>query len=503
MEPFQLNDPPPPPAISSTVIFSSRRHGSSSARCSPRHAWRLFSSCFKRRAKALLELVDTDVTLDIVRRDWEDSIKTSDKYSEVKAYLAASCSRAARALRAENAVQGDNKLVLTMRLGQGVSDEFSGVTLWWTSTQKREEGERLLRRCYRLTFHHRHRDLVENEYLPHVLKSGREALFANRCRRLYSNNIITENSYWDRVWDFVYLKHPTTFDKLAMDPAKKEEIMDDLDEFRKAMEAWVPSLRPAGTGNGKSSMIAAMANYLNYDIYHVEITVLLAEITEKSIIVIEDIDCSLDLTGERRRARRRGQRSPSPDYAGDDHEKPSKVTLSGLLNFINGLCASWFSPPTTSTSCGQSAAPARQCWPYPRSHTQDHLARVGDHAQRLTATNAAEQQAPSSTFGIWATIHDPKDPLGIPPTSPEEDADGEAAKSAGEKKGRRRRGRKKKKQEKAEVTPEADAKAATVAAAPAPEMKQEMAEVTSEADSEVTNAGAPAAAAESAGQEKI
>nr|CAB3452238.1 unnamed protein product [Digitaria exilis] len=164
-----------------------------------------------RRAKALLELVDTDVTLDIVRRDWEDSIKTSDKYSEVKAYLAASCSRAARALRAENAVQGDNKLVLTMRLGQGVSDEFAGVTLWWTSTQKREEGERLLRRCYRLTFHHRHRDLVENDY-------------------------------WDRVWDFVYLKHPTTFDKLAMDPAKKEEIMDDLDEFRKGGDHYINNM---------------------------------------------------------------------------------------------------------------------------------------------------------------------------------------------------------------------------------------------------------------------
>ncbi|KAF8741086.1 hypothetical protein HU200_013657 [Digitaria exilis] len=388
-------------------------------------------------AAALLELVDTDVTLDIVRRDWEDSIKTSDKYSEVKAYLAASCSRAARALRAENAVQGDNKLVLTMRLGQGVSDEFAGVTLWWTSTQKREEGERLLRRCYRLTFHHRHRDLVENEYLPHVLKSGREALFANRCRRLYSNNIITENSYWDRVWDFVYLKHPTTFDKLAMDPAKKEEIMDDLDEFRKAMEAWVPSLRPAGTGNGKSSMIAAMANYLNYDIYDVEITVLLAEITEKSIIVIEDIDCSLDLTGERRRARRRGQRSPSPDYAGDDHEKPSKVTLSGLLNFIDGL---W-------SASGSERAHRERC--------------SGEAVDKHIAGGGCR----------WRGCQ-----IGRP---------------------------QEKKQEKAEVTPEADAKAATVAAAPAPEMKQEMAEVTSEADSEVTNAGAPAAAAESAGQEKI
>ena len=57
-------------------------------------------------------------------------------------------------------------------------------------------------------------------------------------------------------------------------------------------------------------MIAVMANLLHYDIYDVELTSvkdntelrkLLIETTSKSIIVIEDIDCSLDLTGQRKK----------------------------------------------------------------------------------------------------------------------------------------------------------------------------------------------------------
>ncbi|CAD6240033.1 unnamed protein product [Miscanthus lutarioriparius] len=56
-------------------------------------------------------------------------------------------------------------------------------------------------------------------------------------------------------------------------------------------------------------MIAAIANHLNYDIYNVELTIvnnnddlrkLLIQTTSMSVIVIEDIDCSLDLTGDRR-----------------------------------------------------------------------------------------------------------------------------------------------------------------------------------------------------------
>ena len=59
---------------------------------------------------------------------------------------------------------------------------------------------------------------------------------------------------------------------------------------------------------------------------------LLVNTTSKSIIVIEDIDCSLDLAGQRNTSKdnRFNKDEPSTDST-------SSVTLSGLLNFTDGL----------------------------------------------------------------------------------------------------------------------------------------------------------------------
>ncbi|KAJ6296008.1 hypothetical protein OIU77_005912 [Salix suchowensis] len=65
-----------------------------------------------------------------------------------------------------------------------------------------------------------------------------------------------------------------------MDPAKKAEIMEDLKDFangqsfyQKTGRAWKRGYLLYGPpGTGKSSMIAAMANYLGYDIYDLELT---------------------------------------------------------------------------------------------------------------------------------------------------------------------------------------------------------------------------------------
>ncbi|RVW91244.1 AAA-ATPase [Vitis vinifera] len=98
-------------------------------------------------------------------------------------------------------------------------------------------------------------------------------------------------------------------------------------------------------------MIAAMANLLSYDVYDLELTAvkdntelrkLLIETTNKSIIVIEDIDCSLDLTGQRKKKEEKSSESQEDEKVKeisrkDNREESSKVTLSGLLNFIDGL----------------------------------------------------------------------------------------------------------------------------------------------------------------------
>jgi SpoVK/Ycf46/Vps4 family AAA+-type ATPase len=100
-------------------------------------------------------------------------------------------------------------------------------------------------------------------------------------------------------------------------------------------------------------MIAAMANHLDYDVYDIELTSvrtntdlrkLFIETTSKSIIVIEDIDCSLDLTRKRKKKKANDDGQKNDGDKKDGAEEPddkdtggSKVTLSGVLNFIDGL----------------------------------------------------------------------------------------------------------------------------------------------------------------------
>ncbi|CAN6222583.1 unnamed protein product [Urochloa humidicola] len=104
-------------------------------------------------------------------------------------------------------------------------------------------------------------------------------------------------------------------------------------------------------------MIAAMANYLNYDIYDIELTTvpsnndlrkLFIETKGKSIVVIEDIDCSLDLTSQRSSAgtslsppvQLNATTTNAAAAAGAKRKRTSMMTLSGLLNFTDGIWSS-------------------------------------------------------------------------------------------------------------------------------------------------------------------
>ncbi|KAK4381717.1 AAA-ATPase [Sesamum angolense] len=74
------------------------------------------------------------------------------------------------------------------------------------------------------------------------------------------------------MWRHVAFDHPATFDTLAMDPEKKKDIVDDLIAFTK--------------GTGKSTMIAAMANFLHFDVYDLELTAI-KDNTELRKLMIE------------------------------------------------------------------------------------------------------------------------------------------------------------------------------------------------------------------------
>ncbi|CAM0876953.1 unnamed protein product [Alopecurus aequalis] len=320
-----------------------------------------FKRLIGRHARRFAAVVDPYLSVTVAEYDggWR-SVRT-EAFKEVKAYLTDSVSRDARHLRAEGSKQAD-RLAFSMVDGEEVADvlqpeEGGGTVFWWAYSRPPPKqdwpwgggGSQENRRYYQLFFLDRHRHVVLNAYLPRVRREGRAVMVKNRRRKLFTNISTHE-------WKHVPFEHPKTFATLAMDPARKKEIVDDLDTFKNGKEyyarvgkAWKRGYLLHGPpGTGKSAMIAAMANHLDYDVYDIELTSvhsntdlrrLFIETTSKSIIVIEDIDCSLDLTGARNKKKDSEEGDDKAVKPGAEGKKDtsSKVTLSGLLNFIDGL----------------------------------------------------------------------------------------------------------------------------------------------------------------------
>ncbi|CAA2982836.1 AAA-ATPase ASD, mitochondrial-like [Olea europaea subsp. europaea] len=299
-----------------------------------------------------------------------DGFERSKAFAAIERYLNKNSSKQAKHLQA-NVVQDSQAIVLSMADNEEVTDEFQGIKLWWASDHVVPDRQSIsfypredANRYFTLTVHKKYRDVITNSYLKHVLDEGKEITIKERQRKLYTNNK-SDNWYgYKRTkWSHVIFEHPASFDTLAMDPNKKEEIMKDLIRFTEAKDyyakigkAWKRGYLLYGPpGTGKSTMIAAMANLLKYDIYDLELTAvkdntelrkLLIDTSSKSILVIEDIDCSLDLTGQREKKEKtddekKEEKDKDPVKAEmkkrDQSDQSSQVTLSGLLNFIDGL----------------------------------------------------------------------------------------------------------------------------------------------------------------------
>ncbi|KAF5207204.1 Aaa-atpase [Thalictrum thalictroides] len=295
-----------------------------------------------------------------------ERFKRSEAYIAIKTYLGANSSKQAKRLKADVGKTSSN-LVLSMDDYEEVTDEYQGVQFWWTSRKTFSSKQSISfyptdaddNRFYKLTFHRRHRGLATDSYLNYVLEEGKAIEVKSRQRKLFTNNPSNNwYGYKKSVWSHVVFDHPSTFQTLAMDVEKKKDIIDDLTAFSKGKDfyakvgkAWKRGYLLYGPpGTGKSTMIAAIANFLDYDIYDLELTgvkdntelrKLLIETTNKSIVVIEDIDCSLDLTGQRKKKTeeeaKEGEDPITKKAKQDASPGDSKVTLSGLLNFIDGL----------------------------------------------------------------------------------------------------------------------------------------------------------------------
>ncbi|KAJ4768501.1 P-loop containing nucleoside triphosphate hydrolases superfamily protein [Rhynchospora pubera] len=287
-------------------------------------------------------------------------MQRNELYIAAEAYLSKACSSRASKLKAELGKE-DDRPVVTIDDGEGVSDTFKGAKVWWQARKRSPSATTISngpqddeRKYYRLRFNKRQRKLVEDEYLEYIRKEGDAARVSNQKRRLFTNNPTSNRR--GLTWSHVPFEHPSNFDTLAMDAQKKKDIIDDLIIFRNGKEfykkigkAWKRGYLLYGPpGTGKSSMIAAIANFLEYDVYDLELTAIktntnlrkiFTEITSKAVIVIEDIDCSIDLTNKRKEKKKEKDDEEKEIMLPEQEEKEEngKLTLSGLLNFIDGL----------------------------------------------------------------------------------------------------------------------------------------------------------------------
>ncbi|PRQ60533.1 putative ATPase, AAA-type, core, AAA-type ATPase domain-containing protein [Rosa chinensis] len=204
-----------------------------------------------------------------------------------------------------------------------VHDTFLSAKVSWSNEKSDVDGIR----SYVLRIKKTDKRRVFRQYFQHILTVSDEIEQRNKDIKLYMN-LATENERWRSV----PFTHPATLDTVVMDMELKNKVRSDLEQFLKSKQyyhrlgrVWKRSFLLYGpSGTGKTSFIAAMARFLSYDVYDIDMSkvsddsdlkMLLLQTSPKSLIVVEDLDRFLS-------------------------EKSTAVSLSGLLNFMDGIVSS-------------------------------------------------------------------------------------------------------------------------------------------------------------------
>ncbi|KAI6671437.1 hypothetical protein NL676_006322 [Syzygium grande] len=312
------------------------------------------------RIRGFLSCFSNEMTLVIKRHA---AHAQNELFGAARVFLAAKHSPSVRRMVVTKSAK-EKHFALAVDQNQAVVDTFRGVELKWVFTSSQVgSGYRVHHgrnstvqhevQYFELTFHKKHREMVVESYLPFVIDEAKSLKQGKKTLQLYTTNF---NGFYDGAvpgaWAPVNLHHPATFNTLAMDLELKKKILDDLDRFvrrkeyyRRVGKAWKRGYLLYGPpGTGKSSLVAAMANYLNFDIYDLELSGirsneelrrLLIATANQSILVVEDIDCTIKLQDRMSETQAAGMNPMSTGY-----QRQDGVTLSGLLNFIDGLWSS-------------------------------------------------------------------------------------------------------------------------------------------------------------------
>lgn len=183
-----------------------------------------------------------------------------------------------------------------------------------------------------------------NDVLRHTVKEREE----KTC--VY----VSSSSWWEKLFSY----EPRPLSSVFLDGGKKENILADMTNFRKDKEWYlkrgVPYSRKylfyGPPGNGKTSIIGALAGELNLNLYVLNLSAknmddsdlfkLVREVKTGSLLLLEDIDAAVpsrtNVESENANHLPSVAAGIGNSTATKDEDKKG-VTLSGLLNILDGV----------------------------------------------------------------------------------------------------------------------------------------------------------------------
>ncbi|KAK4773719.1 hypothetical protein SAY87_028738 [Trapa incisa] len=297
--------------------------------------------------------------LTLVIDEFPNGLARNQIFDAVEVYMSTRIGPNVDRLKIDNC-SNEKRINIRLEKNEKLTDSYQGIELDWKFLSVEQESNRRhqrnlppwqasddgnARRSFELKFEKRHKETILTSYMPFIQGRAKELKKKERVLKMYTLGGLRSRGSYGVSWDAINLDHPSTFATLAMEAEQKTAVMADLDRFLSRKEfykrvgrAWKRGYLLYGPpGTGKSSLVAAMANYLKFDVYDLQLSNVAADsdlrdlllgIGNQSILVIEDIDCSIDLP-DRLRAGEESSRKNS-------NTRPL-LTLSGILNFIDGL----------------------------------------------------------------------------------------------------------------------------------------------------------------------
>lgn len=201
------------------------------------------------------------------------------------------------------------------------------------------------------TIRHDHRVDVAKQ----ILLEGRQLWLTKRATK---TEILTLHEGMARYGEIDYqvVTRPSRpLSSVIIEGTMKDDLLEDITRFLSA-EKWyiskgIPYRRgyllhgPAGCG--KTSLIMALAGHLRLPIVVVPLGGSIDDKTLRdalriaprdSMILFEDIDCALR-GGSRNKSNKQEATAPNSDDHDHENDGPKQITLSGLLNAIDGVAA--------------------------------------------------------------------------------------------------------------------------------------------------------------------